>query len=78
MRPLPSPWQVLDAYIYQFAQGNEHVTASNVSSLAALIERELDANPDTDARVRAHYGNAKAAIKAKKERNERFQEIEIG
>ena len=70
--------EVLDAYLYQFEQENEHVTAGFINSLAQLIERELDANPDTDAKVKAHYGNAKAAIKSKKERNERFQEIEIG
>ena len=67
--------EILDAYIFQFEQENEHVTGGFITSLIQLIEREMDQG--TDGKVRAHYNNTRRALDVKKEKTPRFQEIEV-
>jgi len=51
---------------------------SFITSLIQLIEQQLGDAQDTApiAAVRAHYQNTRRALAEKKERSERFQEIE--
>jgi len=70
--------EILDAYLFHFEKENEHVTAGFITSLLQLIDRELDAHHETDAKVRTHYMNTRKALAAKKAKSERFQEIDAG
>jgi len=76
--------EILDAYLYHFEQENEHVVPGFVTSLLQLIEQQLGDHSDMAAgsdtapvaAVRAHYQNTRRALAEKKERSERFREIE--
>ena len=70
--------EILDAYLYHFEQENEQVVPSFITSLIQLIEQQLGDAQDTApiAAVRAHYQNTRRALAEKKEKSERFQEIE--
>jgi vacuolar protein sorting-associated protein 35 len=70
--------EILDAYLFHFEQENEMVESTHLNSLMQLIEQQLGDAPDTPpmAAARAHYANTRRALAAKKEANERFQEID--
>ena len=73
------PWShPILTYLHHFEQENEQVVPSFITSLIQLIEQQLGDAQDTApiAAVRAHYQNTRRALAEKKERSERFQEIE--
>jgi len=70
--------EILDMYLFHFAQENELITSAYVNSLLQLIEQQLEVESEpTPALVaaRQHFENTRLRITAKKEADERWVDI---
>jgi len=71
--------EILDTYLFHFAQENELVTATNINTLLQLIEQQLPTS-DADSTpalvgARAHFENTRLRIAQAKESDARWEEI---